>query len=86
MQLSQTRVRCLIPRLLRSQAKLMSECTESIDDLKRVEHILSRDEMLDCEGLTVLSSADRQTGVCVSQAVSVEMLLLVHKNNTCSFY
>lgn len=43
----------------------MSECTESIDDLKRVEHILSRDEMLDCEGLTVLSSADRQTGVCV---------------------
>ncbi|KAF4089891.1 hypothetical protein AMELA_G00043410 [Ameiurus melas] len=44
-------------------AKLLSECTESIDDLKRVEHILSRDEMLDCEGLTVLSSADRQTAV-----------------------
>lgn len=44
-------------------AKLMSECTESIDNVKRVKLILDDDELLEEQGLTTLSSADKQTGV-----------------------
>ncbi|KAL7876916.1 hypothetical protein SRHO_G00035590 [Serrasalmus rhombeus] len=43
--------------------KLMSECTESIDNVKRVKLILSDDELLEDQGLTTLSTADKQTGV-----------------------
>lgn len=43
----------------------MSECTESIDDVKRVKHILTNDELLDGQGLTLPPSADKQTGVRV---------------------
>lgn len=57
---------CLISRLLGLQAKLMSECTESIDSVKRVKHILNDDEPLECQGLMILSSADKQTGMWVS--------------------
>uniref|UniRef100_A0AAR2M315 KASH domain-containing protein n=1 Tax=Pygocentrus nattereri TaxID=42514 RepID=A0AAR2M315_PYGNA len=45
------------------QTKLMSECTESIDNVKRVKLILSDDELLEDQGLTTLSTADKQTGV-----------------------
>ncbi|GAA6088827.1 nesprin-1 isoform X1 [Tachysurus ichikawai] len=44
-------------------AKLMSECTESIDNVKRVKHILNDDVLPEHQGLTLLSSADKQTGV-----------------------
>ncbi|KAI4872642.1 hypothetical protein NFI96_028689 [Prochilodus magdalenae] len=42
-------------------AKLMSECTESIDNVKRVKLILSDEELLEDQGLTALSSTDKQT-------------------------
>uniref|UniRef100_A0A671L8B7 Spectrin repeat containing, nuclear envelope 2b n=1 Tax=Sinocyclocheilus anshuiensis TaxID=1608454 RepID=A0A671L8B7_9TELE len=42
--------------------KLMSECAGSIDSIKRVKLILSEEEQLDDQGLTVLSAADK-TGV-----------------------
>ncbi|TSV02078.1 Nesprin-2 [Bagarius yarrelli] len=44
-------------------AKLMSECTDSIDDVTRVKHILIDDMPLNHQGLTVPSPADQQTGV-----------------------
>lgn len=44
----------------------MSECSESIDSVKRVKHILNDEEPLESQGLTVLSSADKQTGMRVS--------------------
>lgn len=49
--------------LLRSQAKLMSKCSKSIDNVKRVQHILNNDQLLKGQGLTILSSTDKQTGV-----------------------
>lgn len=42
------------------QAKLMSECSSSIDSVKRVKLILNDDEELEDPGLTV-STADKQT-------------------------
>lgn len=44
----------------------MSDCTDSIDDVKRVKHILNDDKPLNSQGLTILSPADQQTGVCLS--------------------
>ncbi|KAB5582142.1 hypothetical protein PHYPO_G00183770 [Pangasianodon hypophthalmus] len=44
-------------------AKLMSECTDSIDNVKRVKHFLDDDEPLEGQGLTILSTADKQRGV-----------------------
>lgn len=41
----------------------MSECTESIDNVKRVKHILHDDELPEGQGLTIPLSADKQTGV-----------------------
>lgn len=42
------------------QAKLMSECSSSIDSVKRVKLILNDEEELEDPGLTV-STADKQT-------------------------
>uniref|UniRef100_A0A674E243 Spectrin repeat containing, nuclear envelope 2b n=1 Tax=Salmo trutta TaxID=8032 RepID=A0A674E243_SALTR len=44
------------------QVKLMSECSGSIDSVKRVKLILN-DEELEDQGLTTLTTADKQTGV-----------------------
>ncbi|MCJ8731019.1 hypothetical protein PDJAM_G00191190 [Pangasius djambal] len=44
-------------------AKLMSECSESTDNVKRVKHILNDDEPQEGQGLTILSPADKQRGV-----------------------
>lgn len=55
-----------VPAVFYGQAKLMSECAESIDSVKRVKHILNDDRPLEGQGLTILSSADQQTGVWVS--------------------
>uniref|UniRef100_A0A8C2L4F1 Spectrin repeat containing, nuclear envelope 2b n=1 Tax=Cyprinus carpio TaxID=7962 RepID=A0A8C2L4F1_CYPCA len=52
---------CSISSLI-LQDKLMSECAGSIDSIKRVKLILSEEEQLDDQGLTVLSAADK-TGV-----------------------
>uniref|UniRef100_A0AAY5L3K3 Spectrin repeat containing, nuclear envelope 2b n=1 Tax=Esox lucius TaxID=8010 RepID=A0AAY5L3K3_ESOLU len=46
----------------RGYVKLLSECSGSIDRVKRVKLILD-DEELDDQGLTTLTSADKQTGV-----------------------
>lgn len=45
------------------QVKLMSECSGSIDSVKRVKLILN-DEELEDQGLTTLTTADKQTGRC----------------------
>lgn len=44
----------------------MSECSDNIDSVKRVKHILHNDELLEGHGLTVLSTVDKRTGVCLS--------------------
>lgn len=49
----------------------MSECTESIDNVKRVKHILNDDVAPEHQGLTILSPADKQTGEFLSLSVSL---------------
>lgn len=48
-------------KFVRLQAKLMSECSGSIDNVKRVKLILNDEEELEDAGLTS-STADKQTG------------------------
>ncbi|KAJ8290336.1 hypothetical protein GJAV_G00011560 [Gymnothorax javanicus] len=60
-------------------AKLMSECSGSIDSVKRVKLILNDDEVPEEQGLTGLTTAEKQTGVIArwellqAQALSEEM-------------
>lgn len=51
------------------QAKLMSECSSSIDSVKRVKLILNDDEELEDPGLTV-STADKQTSTGIDGTVT----------------
>ncbi|KAJ8411705.1 hypothetical protein AAFF_G00153430 [Aldrovandia affinis] len=44
-------------------AKLMNECSGSIDNVKRVKLILNDDELPEEQGLTGLNTADKQSGV-----------------------
>ncbi|KAG5857708.1 hypothetical protein ANANG_G00022250 [Anguilla anguilla] len=44
-------------------AKLMSECSGSIESVKRVKLILNDDELSEEQGLTSLTTADKQSGV-----------------------
>lgn len=54
----------------------MSECAGSIDSIKRVKLILSEEEQLDDQGLTVLSAADK-TGTAI-------FVLCTHTFTDCS--
>ncbi|KAJ8288954.1 hypothetical protein COCON_G00016130 [Conger conger] len=44
-------------------AKLMNECSDRIDNVKRVKLILNDDELPEEHGLTSLTTADKQSGV-----------------------
>lgn len=48
----------------------MSECSDNIDSVKRVKHILHDDEPPTGHGLTILSTVDKQAGMSVSYTLN----------------